>query len=170
MQNNESLYQIADKYLQAFDQFESMPDTNLINSQCVTDTLDAIESEFDHKADNIAAYCKHLKAMISANREAVTEMKSRREVMESKLRSMEKYIIDAMNKLNRKKIESHRFVISTRDNAPATIIEDASKLDKSYILTKTTESVDKTAIKSDIMHGLHVDGARLERTKTLSIR
>jgi CxxC motif-containing protein len=75
----------------------------------------------------------------------------------------------AMQIFDIEKIETPLLKISFRKSETCEI-DDAALIDKKYITEKTTESIDKTAIKAAIKAGEIVVGARIQENKNIQIK
>jgi Gp157 protein len=91
--------------------------------------------------------------------------KSRNKTVEK----LENNLSVAMQIFDIEKIETPVLKISFR-KSETTEIDDIDLIDKKYINIKTTESVDKTAIKEAIKAGEIVIGARIQVNKNIQIK
>ena len=92
------------------------------------------------------------------------------DAIEDKADSLKHYLIQELAYAGKKKMETDRFLLSTRNNDPSTIIDDETLIPDTFKNTKVTESVDKTAIKEAIKLGKDVPGAHLQPSKSITIK
>lgn len=104
------LFEISDEFAQLFDEFEELMDyaeENGISPEEAEkswfETLDAIETEFEIKADSVAQYIKELKAKSDAIKAEELRLKARRMTYENKVERLKLYLKENMEKMNRKK-------------------------------------------------------------------
>lgn len=195
------LYESAGIFAQLFDDFDVIcsyepekndngdyvdDDGNVINDitayrqelqQAWFDTLDGVEEEFETKAENIAAYIKGLKAEADAIKAEETALSLRRKVKENQIKRMKSYLLENMQLINRKKIDTPRAKLSIRNNAESVQFDDEERFIRlclargqdDYLRYKDPE-LNKTAVKKALQSGMEIDGASLIRTQSLIIK
>ena len=195
------LYESAGIFAQLFDDFDVIcsyepekndngdyvdDDGNVINDitayrqelqQAWFHTLDGVEEEFETKAENIAAYIKGLKAEADAIKAEETALSLRRKVKENQIKRMKSYLLENMQLINRKKIDTPRAKLSIRNNAESVQFDDEERFIRlclargqdDYLRYKDPE-LNKTAVKKALQSGMEIDGASLIRTQSLIIK
>lgn len=195
------LYESAGIFAQLFDDFDVIcsyepekndngdyvdDDGNVINDitayrqelqQAWFDTLDGVEEEFETKAENIAAYIKGLKVEADAIKAEETALSLRRKVKENQIKRMKSYLLENMQLINRKKIDTPRAKLSIRNNAESVQFDDEEQFlrlclargQDDYLRYKDPE-LNKTAVKKALQSGMEIDGASLIRTQSLIIK
>lgn len=195
------LYESAGIFAQLFDDFDVIcsyepekndngdyvdDDGNVINDitayrqelqQAWFDTLDGVEEEFETKAENIAAYIKGLKVEADAIKAEETALSLRRKVKENQIKRMKSYLLENMQLINRKKIDTPRAKLSIRNNAESVQFDDEEQFIRlclargqdDYLRYKDPE-LNKTAVKKALQSGMEIDGASLIRTQSLIIK
>ena len=195
------LYESAGIFAQLFDDFDVIcsyepekndngdyvdDDGNVINDitayrqelqQAWFHTLDGVEEEFETKAENIAAYIKGLKAEADAIKAEETALSLRRKVKENQIKRMKSYLLENMQLINRKKIDTPRAKLSIRNNAESVQFDDEEQFIRlclargqdDYLRYKDPE-LNKTAVKKALQSGMEIDGASLIRTQSLIIK
>lgn len=88
------------------------------------DTLESIECEFDITAEALALHIKNLDAKAEAIKKEKQKLEQRQKSTENKAERLRKYLIESMQKMNLKKVETARAVITTRNNAESVYISD----------------------------------------------
>ena len=148
----------------------------LEDSEDYADTIDAIKLEFEEKVDNIACFMKQIKADIAAIKAEENNLKARRIAKEHKLDRLNKYVKEAMQSVDIKKIETARNVISVRKNAESVVIMNDEELISwlqdcgfgDYV--RCTESVPKENIKELINRGIDVPFVEKKRSESVVIK
>lgn len=159
----EKLYELADKY-------KELSERDDLDPEVLHDTLDAINDALEDKADNIAAWIDELTNAAKRKKAKADEWKSSAKADLNRAENLKQYLIQELNYAGKKKVETDRFLLSTRNNAPSTIIEDETLIPDAFKTTKVTETVDKTAIKEAIKAGKEVPGARLQASQSITIK
>ena len=157
-----------------------IPDLDAYRAEMQTawfDTLDAIEGEFDIKAENIACYIKQLSGDVELLKKEKASIDRRRKVKENQLERMKDYLLECMNKSKRSKIDMPKAKITVKNNAESAKFDSekdfinmcVSKGLDDYLRYKDPE-INKTAVKSALKSGQIIPGARLGRTQSLIIK
>lgn len=162
------LYEIQRNYFEALDVFTD-PEHE-IDPQTVTDTLEAIEGEFEQKAVNVAAFLRQMEAEAEAIKAAEERMSRRRRALENRARWFRDYIKVGMEVIGTKKVSSPWFVLSIQNNPPAVDVFDQEAIPAEFREVVTETRINKTAIKDAIGAGRAVPGAKLVNGTRLAIR
>ena len=161
------LYEIAEQY-RAFLEMLSDTDNDLsIDDQVVTDTLEAIEGEFEVKAVNTAAVIKTVQAEADAIAEAMKSMKARQKALENRADSLKSYLLHNMQAMGLQKIKHPYFNISVNKSPESVFIQDESLIGDEF--KKVVVTIDKTLIKEALKAGDNVAGCALVRGEHLRI-
>lgn len=160
---SEKLYELADKY-------KELSEREDLDPEVLQDTLDSINDALEDKADNIAAWIDDLTNAAKRKKAKADEWKNSAKEDLKKANSLKQYLIQELTHAGKKKMETDRFLLSTRNNAPSTIIEDETLIPDVFKTTKVTETVDKTAIKEAIKLGEDVPGAHLQSSQSITIK
>lgn len=132
-----------------------------VTQEWVQDTIEALDLEFNDKAENIIKYAKNLKSESEALKE---EAKRLNERSKSALKTRERilnYLMFEMNKLDKKRITCGIHKASIRKGSQVVDIKDLSILDDDYIDVKTEIVADKRKILADLKEGKEIKGAEL---------
>lgn len=160
---SEKLYELADKY-------KELSEREDLDPEVLQDTLDAINDALEDKADNIAAWIDDLTNAAKRKKAKANEWKESAKEDLKKADSLKHYLIQELTHAGKKKMETDRFLLSTRKNNPSTVIDDATLIPDTFKTTKETESIDKTAIKEAIKLGEDVPGAHLQASQSITIK
>lgn len=167
MNNSPSLYTMAEEYRQAAERLNDLD----LDEQTIADTLEGMEGSIEDKAKNVAFWIKNTEATAAAIKEARQAMAEREKSLLNRADRCRQYLLDCLNMVGKKKVETPFFVISIRKNPKSVVLDDASLLPVEYqrVIPEHREP-DKGLIKDAILAGTLVMGAHLERTQSLSIK
>lgn len=163
-----SLYQLAQDWKALYEQIDDIPE------DAFSDTIEAIEGEFDEKADNIACLIKSIDAEADGIKAEVESLKQRESSKRAKSSRLREYLRQQMEIIGKKKIESPRNCISLA-KAPAKVIMDDNFLSwaeeqADYLLKYKAPEPDKAAIKKALENGNQIPYAHLESGVSLRIK
>jgi predicted nuclease with TOPRIM domain len=165
-----NLYEIKESYLHLLQKIES----GEVPEDCITDTLESIESDFEEKADNIASYIKSLLSDAVALKSEADKLSERKKQKEDKADKLIKYLEKSMKECNISKIETTRNVIHIK-LCPASVklnedifIEWAKNCNKWDLFNKPSPS--KKAIKEAIENGEKIPYCTLEKSEKLHLK
>lgn len=161
------LYEITAQY-QNFLEFVQDTENNLtMADSIVSDTLEAIEGEFEVKAVNTAAVLKTLQAEADAIAAAMQAMTARKKALDSRADSLKSYLLHNMQAMGVQKIRHPYFTISVNKSPEAVFIENESLIGDEF--KKVVVTIDKTLIKEALKAGKAVPGCALARGEHLRI-
>lgn len=156
-----SLYQLAKDYQSLYEQIDEIPE------DAFTDTLEGIQGEFNEKADSLACFIKNLKADADEIKAEAAALKERENAKRAKADRLRAYLLEQMNAIGIRKIESARNVISVA-KSPAKLVVDADfsqwaqENGRDDLLTYKQPEPNKTAIKDAIKAGTELPFAHIE--------
>ena len=161
------LYEIAEQY-KAFLELVQDTDNDLsMDDVVVTDTLEAIEGEFEVKAVNTACVLKTLQAEADAIEAAMQSMIARKKALETRANGLKSYLLHNMQAMGLQKIKHPYFNISVNKSPESVFIENKSLIGEEY--KKVVVTIDKTLIKEALKAGKAVPGCALARGEHLRI-
>lgn len=140
------------------------------------DTLESIEGEFDISVESLAIYIKELEARASAIKIEKAKLELRQKSYENSAKRLKKYLLECMQKTNRKKVETARVVVTTRNNAESVAITEESLFKEwamehdDSLLSYQKPKISKTAVKNAIKDGRDIPYAQLVRTQSVIIK
>lgn len=174
-----NLYELSGNYKALYENLDDI-DLNDENGQemltAYFDTLEALEGEFEQKAENIAVWCKELEYQKNALEQEKKAISDRIKQKQTKADSLKRYLLERMEEIGRTKIDTPKAVISVRNNAesvqidnPAAFIEWAERNRDDLLKFKEPE-INKTALKKEMQNGLCISGVSLVRNKSLVLK
>ena len=167
-----ALFEIGEQYTNALKIIEQMFDDGCSDEELneALAILDSVEGDFNAKAVNVAMYIRNLKADEDAIAEAKKAMDAREKAIKNKRESLTAYLLNQMLLTGTKQVKCPYFVISTRTNAPSVKVDGNIILPDALLLPAKPREPAKKAIKDMLEQGVVVDGCRLERSTSLSIK
>ncbi len=140
------------------------------------DTLDAIEEEFDLKAENIACYIKQLNGELEMLKKEKAAFECRRKAKENQIKSLKAYLLTCMQKINRKEVNAERAKISIHNSPESAqfVSEKAfiewAKANADELLRYAEPEINKIAVKNAVKSGRVIPGVSIGRTPNLIIK
>lgn len=171
-----TLFEIADNFKQLFDVLED-EELSEEEQQAFWDTLDMVDTDFSDKAENIVKFIKNLDAEAKALREQEKKFAERRKVKENRIASLKKYLMGCMTVTDTKRIDVPSAIVTVRNNAESAVFADEAEFIKwaesancTEFLRYKTPEIDKTAVKNYLQAGHELNGVKLERSQSLTIK
>jgi len=160
------LYQITEQYNSALSELES---SNL-PQDVINDTLEGLKGDIQVKTQNVAAFILNRQAEIEAVKGASRKLSERARIEQNNLDGLKSYLLLNMEATGTTEVRSPEIVVKIRNNPSKVIIDETIPLDKKFMVEKITSQPDKKIIKEAIKSGETVNGAHLEKTKSLVIK
>lgn len=161
-----ALYKLADEFAHVAERLEELE----MDEQTISDTLESYAADFETKAISVGQFILNLEATIESIKQAEASMKQRRSAYEKKVAWVREYLVENMKKVHKEKVECGFFKMSVRTNQPSVEILDGAVLPPEYLVSKTTVTPDKKALKEAIESGKAVEGVSLVRSTSLIIK
>jgi len=162
------LYEIKEMY----QRFADMVEDGLIDDDAIADTFEAIEGEFEDKADNIACLLKTWKAEAEAIKAEIKVLDERVKQKEKRAENLKNYLSDTMQQLGKAKVETARNVLSFRKSTSLYIPDEETFINKypDLIKVEVKKSIPKKDITDLIKAGNELEGAELITKENLQIK
>lgn len=164
------LYEISERYFEFLKAWENEE----IAEEAMSDTLEAIDGEFDEKADSIGCFIKNLNSEAEAIKKEISILNERRM---SKLKCSERlteYLKAQMEFIGKTKIETPRNRITIRKNPDSVSLSKdflnwAIENAEDYLKWHEPEP-DKLKIKEYLKNGGALKHVELIQTKRLEVK
>ena len=170
------LYEITENYRQLFETFDDCDELSDEEVQAYFDTLEAIEGEFDIKAENIACFIKELNGEVDLLTAEINSLKARKSSNDKLIDRLKDMLVDNMQAVGIKKIDRPMAKLSLRNNAQSVAFEKESsfiewaKANNCDFLRFKEPEISKTAVKQALQNGEEIPGAELVRTVSVIIK
>ena len=157
-----NLYDIAENF-RVLAELESSGD---YDEQTIADTLEALEGDLQHKAENIGKLVKMLEREADACDLEAIRLKDRAAALRKRADHVTAYLHSCMRLMQVKRVETPLFNVVIR-RLPPVVELDEELLPKKWLVEKVDYRPDRMAIKDAIQQGQEIRGARLvtEREK-----
>jgi len=165
------LYEITNDYLALMEAVEN----GEIPEEALADTLEAITTSIEDKADNMACMLKNLDAEIVAIKAEEDRLKERRKVKENAYERIKQYLSDSLQRAGLSKVETARNKITFRKSEKVVIEDELSFVswameNREDLLTYSVPKANLTAIKAALKSGAEVEGAELRVNQNIQIK
>jgi len=128
------------------------------------------QTELQEKAINYGYVVRSLESDVSIIDEEIKRLTALKKAKNGAIDRMKESVLNAMLIYGIEKVTSPTLNLSVRNNPESVDIPMTELLDEKFLVTKTTVSPDKVAIKKAIQNGENVEGATLVRTQSLVIK
>lgn len=162
------LFDLAAEYREAAD---TLADLDL-PEDVVRDTLESISGDLTTKAQNVALLITDWKGSLATIKAYEESVASRRKALETRVKSIERFLLDAMTLANVQKIDGPRITVRVQANPTSVEILDPAEIPPSFmrVIPQPPPEIDKRSIKEALEGGHDVPGARLMRGFHLRIK
>ena len=131
----------------------------------------SVESKFDDRACQMAAYVKQLEAeafAIKSESERIALFAKEKSKLAAQIKAT---LLEEMQCLAKTKIEGSHAKISIRKNPTAVVVDaDIEEIPEDLVTVKVTKTPDKKAIKAFVQANPDCDFAHIEQTSSLTIK
>lgn len=162
------LYEIASD----IELFWSAVEEGEIPPEAVADTWDGLEYDFESKVDNLACVYKNHEAEARAIKEEEEKLAARRKTLETRAKQVKEYLLEQMQRVGKKKVETGRNVVSLRATPGSVAVADTQalyQLRPDLFRVKEPEA-DKTRIREELKAGKELPGCELVQGMGVQIR
>ncbi len=163
-----TLYELAEQY----EEFARLAAEEDLPPEVIADTFEALDGEIEEKADNIACIIKELEAQADVIEVQENVLNARKLSKRGNAKRLKELLSSQMQRLDKKKIETDRNVISFRKST-ALVIEDEEVFKAMHADLCEREvkvKIPRKAIAELINSGAEVSGAMLETRQNISIK
>ena len=162
------LYEISNEY----NQFLQAVEDEEIPIEAVADTLEAIEGEFEDKADNIACVIKNKEAELLARKAEKDALDKRIKSKKAQIDSLKNYLSCSMQAIGMERLETPRNAISFRKSTSLYIADEEAFKAKypDLCITETTVKIPKADVTKLMKEGQELEGAELKQSMNLQVK
>lgn len=157
------LYELTSSYQQVLEIAEQL------DAETLKDTLDAIEDAIETKVENTAFVIKSLEANAKIIDEEIKRLQAMKGTQQNNIKSLKLYVQNAMEQVGLEKVQGELIKVAIQNNPASLEVLDESVIPKDFFIEQPAK-LDKTALKDLLKSGEEVEGARLNRTRSIRIR
>lgn len=158
------LYEITGALLELLEMAEEKD----LDQQTINDTMEAVELEFEEKADGYAKIIKTLEGDVDSLDKEIKRLTGRKNTVKNNIVSIKKNLENAMLVTGKTKFKTLLFNFGIQKNPASVVIDDESQIPQEYLVPQEPK-VDKAAIK-DYLKENEVEWAHLSQTESLRIK
>ena len=150
---------------------QEMLENPIEDEQCLLDTIEAVQGEYNFKIESYAKVIKHLEADIEAFKIEAKRLTDKRKTLENNVDRLKKAMFESMKATNTNKVKGQIFTVAIQRNGgklPVIVDVETAYLPKE--LVKVTESPDLEAIAKLIDSGNTQYAHYGERGESLRIK
>lgn len=159
-----SLYETTREFLALKEMIEEDVDPQLI-----ADTMEAIEGEFEYKAEAYAKIITDLDGDADKLLQESARLDARAKTIQSNIKAMKKALQDAMWATGKTKFKTGLFSFNIQKNPARLVFVEGKDIPAEFMIPQP-DKVDNQAIKLALKNGEEFDFARLEQSESLRIR
>lgn len=162
-----SIYELTADYLQIMQMMED----GELDPQTLADTMEAVEGEFEIKAESYAKVMRNLDGDITAIKAEIDRLTKKKQTLENNIKTMKKALQGAMEVTGKTKFKTDLFSFRIQKNAPSVIMDETyiENVPERFLKYKDPE-INRTAIKEAILAGEDLEGlAHLEQSSSIRI-
>jgi hypothetical protein len=159
-----TLYELTSDLNQLLEMAED-PD---VDPEMLYDTFEAVEGEYEIKAEGYAKVITELTAKAKMLDAEAKRILGRADVMEKNAQRIKKRLEESMIATGNTKFKTDLYSFGIQKNPPRLVIDDEDKIPDTYLIPQPPK-VDAAAIKKMVKE-TPVDWAHLEQSETLRIR
>ena len=136
----------------------------------LADTLALLTDEFQEKAIQIGFVLETLNEQLIAINAHKEKVDARQAAFKKRIDRLKEYLKANMEDSGITKISGLLFTISIQNNPPSAVIDDELQLPPKYMEEEVKIKVNKSQIRQDLLSGVEIPGAHLEKGTHLRIR
>ena len=145
-----------------------------VEDQALTDTLEAVQGEYEFKLESYCKVIKNLEADVDALKNEADRLNSKRAVLNANIDRLKKAMFDSMKATNTPKVKGTLFTVAIQKNGgkiPVITAPDATTDKLPDELVTIIEKPNLDAIREQLEAGKAVEGFSLgERGESLRIK
>lgn len=155
-----------------FKSLELLSSTDELPPEVLRDTLEAIEGEFELKAEAVAAFIQNLEAAAESKKEAAKAIADRAAMLSKRADSLRAYLLFHFQAMGLTRIERDRFTLILKSNPMSVVVDDESKLPASFMIQKPAPAPtpDKKALGVALKAGAEIAGCHAEVNQRIEIQ
>lgn len=159
------LYELTDKYLQAFEALQVDEQGNMVGYEA----MEELAGELDEKLENVACYIKDLRGEAAKFKAEEATLAARRKQVESRAKWLSNYLQGQLEAVGREKFETVRCKLGFSKSSKVNVL-DMDLLPEEYRRVVTTVEPDKKAMLPRLRAGEVIPGAELQESRTFQIK
>lgn len=148
---------------------EAMLDADEVDLDTFNDTLDGLMPVWEELATGLASWVQNMKAEAAAVKEAKARMAKRQSGLEDRVKRVQEYLGRSMKAAGVAELKTDEWRVRTAKSPDSVLVSDDDAVPSDYRVEKTTFSLDKRKLLSDLKAGVKIEGVALVQDK-ISLR
>lgn len=140
-----------------------------IDPLVLKDTMEAVEGEFEDKAEAYAKVMTELTAEAEAIKQEITRLMVKKNALEANVKRMKNILKNSMKTTGKVKFKTNLFSFYVKKNPPTLVIDSAKDIPLNFFIPQDPV-IDTAGIKEDLKNGAKYDFAHLEQGDTVIIK
>nr|DAX51474.1 MAG TPA: resistance protein [Caudoviricetes sp.] len=145
-------------------------ENNELDQETINDTRESIKYLLEEKSEQLELILKEQDMKEEKCKEIADFYTKKAKYANEKKKMLKELILEAMQKLGTKKIETTTGTFTIRNNTPSLIIEDENLIPQRFITHISSTKIEKNEIKKEMKKGVEIPGVHLETTQSLLIK
>lgn len=166
-----TLYELKTEYLMLMQMIDDDPDGE--DSEIVLDSWEAIDGEFEIKAENTAHVINELKTDAAKFELEIKRLQQKKKSLENYAERLKKKLEEVMITMDKPKFKTELYSFNIQNNPKSVKFTenlDVSNVPAAYFKDRTADDIRKSAVKEALENGEELEWAELIQTKGLRIR
>ena len=145
-------------------------ENNELDEQTINDTKESVSLLLEEKSDQLELLLKDLELKAEKCKEIADFYTKKAKQASERKTALKSLILEAMQGLDVKRIETETGTFTIRNNNPSLVIDDKSLIPAKFITMVQSDKIEKEEIKKAIKNGEEIAGAHLETSQSLLVR
>ena len=143
---------------------------NELDEQAINDTKESVSLLLEEKSNQLELLLKDLELKAEKCKEIADFYTKKAKQASERKKSLKSLILEAMQGLDVKRIETETGTFTIKNNNPSLVIDDKSLIPAKFITMVQSDKIEKEEIKKAIKNGEEIAGVHLETSQSLLIR
>ena len=152
---------------QAYKDLETRDD---LDTEVLTDTLEAIADEREVKLDNVASWIEKNKMQIDWLTEKVKDLQAKKASLTNLNKSLQGYMTQSLDDAGIKELQTKNHILKTRNYKASVVVDSLDDLPESFKQIKTEVTADKKELYKVLKDGQEVPGVHLKSNRGTVIK
>ena len=145
-------------------------ENNELDEQTINDTKESVSLLLEEKSDQLELILKDLELKEEKCKEISDFYAKKAKKASERKKALKTLILEAMQGLGTKRIETETGAFTIKNNTPSLIIDDKSLIPAKFVTMIQSDKIEKEKIKKAIKNGEEIAGVHLETSQSLLVR
>lgn len=164
-----SLYELTEKW----NHLQRLAEDPDVDAELIADTAEAIEGEFEDKAEACVQVMKNLQAEAEMYKKEAAAFTAKQKAAENGAERLKRYIEACMIRAELPKVKTNLYSLWIQKNAPSLVLREGldveAEVPEEYI-KRGKPTVNSEAVKEAIKNGAQFDWATVEQKESIRIK